>query len=47
MRELIDDIRRLPGDDLKQTVRPGARLRIAASCFELPQNSLNIRGLKK
>jgi hypothetical protein len=33
--ELIDNISRLLGDDLKQTVRPGARLKIAASCFSM------------
>ncbi|MBO2952226.1 hypothetical protein QLQ97_11590 [Burkholderia pseudomallei] len=33
--ELIDNISRLLGDDLKQTVRPGSRLKIAASCFSM------------
>jgi SNF2 family DNA or RNA helicase len=33
--QLIDNISRLLGDDLKQTVRPGARLKIAASCFSM------------
>jgi len=33
--ELIDNISRLLGDDLKQTVSPGARLKIAASCFSM------------
>jgi hypothetical protein len=33
--ELIDNISRLLGDDLKQTLRPGARLKIAASCFSM------------
>ena len=33
--ELIDNINRLLGDDLKQMLRPGARLRIAASCFSM------------
>jgi hypothetical protein len=47
MMELIGNIIRLLGDDLKQTIRPGARLKIAASCFESPRNNLNIRGLKK
>lgn len=47
MVELIGNISRLLGDDLKQTIRPAARLKIAASCFDLPRNSLNIRGLKK
>lgn len=31
--ELIDNINRLLGDDLKQTLKPGARLKIAASCW--------------
>lgn len=33
--ELIDNISRLLGDDLKQALRPGARLKIAASCFSM------------
>jgi len=33
--ELIDNISCLLGDDLKQTIRPGARLKIAASCFSM------------
>jgi len=33
--ELIDNINRLLGDDLKQTLRPGARLKIAATCFSM------------
>ena len=33
--KLIDNINRLLGDDLKQTLRPGARLKIAASCFSM------------
>ncbi len=33
--ELIDNINRLLGDDLKQAIRPGARLKIAASCFSM------------
>ncbi|WZB64871.1 hypothetical protein WJ971_18135 [Achromobacter xylosoxidans] len=33
--ELIDNISRLLGDDLKQTIQPGARLKIAASCFSM------------
>lgn len=47
MVELIGNISRLLDDDLKQTIRPAARLKVAASCFDLPRNSLNIRGLKK
>lgn len=45
--ELIDDISRLLGDDLKQNIWLGARLKIGASCFESPRNSLRIRGPKK
>lgn len=33
--ELIDNISRLLGDDLKQTLRPGVRLKVAASCFSM------------
>jgi SNF2 family DNA or RNA helicase len=33
--ELLDNISHLLGDDLKQTIRPGARLKIAASCFSM------------
>lgn len=33
--ELIDNISRLLGDDLKSTITPGARLKIAASCFSM------------
>ena len=33
--ELIDNISRLLGDDLKQSIKPGARLKIAASCFSM------------
>ncbi|MBA2660194.1 MAG: DEAD/DEAH box helicase family protein [Nitrosospira sp.] len=33
--DLIDNINRLLGDDLKQTLKPGARLKIAASCFSM------------
>ncbi len=33
--ELIDNISRLLGDDLKQTLKPGTRLKIAASCFSM------------
>jgi SNF2 family DNA or RNA helicase len=33
--ELIDNINRLLGDDLKQTLQPRARLKIAASCFSM------------
>ncbi|MCB1657510.1 MAG: DEAD/DEAH box helicase family protein, partial [Pseudomonadales bacterium] len=33
--ELIDNINRLFGDDLKQTLKSGSRLRIAASCFSM------------
>ncbi|MGO4281533.1 SNF2-related protein [Cupriavidus sp. RAF20_2] len=33
--EIIDNINRLLGDDLKQTLTPGTRLKIAASCFSM------------
>ncbi len=33
--ELLDNINRLLGDDLKLTLKPGARLKIAASCFSM------------
>ena len=33
--QLIDNVTQLLGDDLKQTLRPGARLKIAASCFSI------------
>ena len=33
--DVIDNISRLLGDDLKQTLKPGARLKIAASCFSM------------
>lgn len=33
--ELIDNISRLLGDDLKETLKPRARLKIAASCFSM------------
>jgi len=33
--ELIDNISHLLGDDLKQAIRPGGRLKIAASCFSM------------
>lgn len=33
--EVIDNINRLLGDDLKQIIRPGSRLRVAASCFSI------------
>ncbi|MBW0281491.1 helicase-related protein [Shewanella xiamenensis] len=33
--ELIDNINRLLGDDLRLTLKPGARLKIAASCFSM------------
>jgi hypothetical protein len=45
--ELIDNISRLLGDDLKQVIRPGARLQIGALWFDRPRNSPKIRGLKK
>lgn len=33
--ELLDNINRLLGDDLKLTLKPGTRLKIAASCFSM------------
>ena len=33
--ELIDNINRLLGDDLKQALKPGGRLKVAASCFSI------------
>jgi SNF2 family DNA or RNA helicase len=33
--ELIDNISRLLGDDLKRALKPGGRLKIAASCFSI------------
>lgn len=33
--EIIDNINRLLGDDLKQTLRHGAKLKVAASCFSM------------
>lgn len=33
--EMIDNINRLLGDDLKERVTPGSRLKIAASCFSI------------
>lgn len=33
--ELIDNVNRLFGDDLKRTIRPGAKLKIASSCFSI------------
>ena len=33
--ELIDNINRLLGDDLKRSLKPGARLKVAASCFSM------------
>lgn len=33
--DLIDNVSRRLGDDLKQTLQPGSRLRVAASCFSI------------
>ena len=33
--QILDNINRLLGDDLKQSIQPGAKLRIAASCFSI------------
>jgi SNF2 family DNA or RNA helicase len=35
LMEIIDNINRLLGDDLKQALRPGTRLKVAASCFSM------------
>lgn len=33
--KLIDNINELLGEDIKQSIQPGARLKIAASCFSI------------
>ena len=33
--KIIDNISHLLGDDLKETIKAGARLKIAASCFSI------------
>ncbi len=33
--EIIDNINQLLGDNLKDTIRPGVKLKIAASCFSI------------
>ena len=33
--EIIDNISKLLGDNLKRTIVPGAKLKIAASCFSI------------
>ena len=33
--ELIDNINGLLGDDLKRALKPGARLKVTASCFSM------------
>lgn len=33
--EIIDNINRLLGDDLKQVIHPGSKLKVAASCFSI------------
>ena len=33
--EILDNINRLLGDDLKKTLKPGVKLKIAASCFSM------------
>jgi hypothetical protein len=33
--EILDNINRLWGDELKQTLNPGSKLKIAASCFSI------------
>ena len=33
--EIIDNINHLLGDNLKGTIKPGSKLKIAASCFSI------------
>lgn len=33
--EIIDNVSRLLGDDLKRSLKPGAKLKVAASCFSM------------
>src|SRR5438309_1146781 len=33
--EIIDNINRLLGDDLKRVIQPGSKLKVAASCFSI------------
>jgi hypothetical protein len=33
--KLIDNINELLGDDFKKSIKPGARLKVAASCFSI------------
>ena len=33
--QILDNINTLWGNDLKQTLKPGAKLKIAASCFSM------------
>ena len=33
--KLIDNINELLGDDLRRSITPGAKLKIAASCFSI------------
>jgi integrase len=33
--EIIDNIHLLLGDNLKHTIKPGSKLKIAASCFSI------------
>ena len=33
--EIIDNINRLLGNDLKQALKPGSKLKVAASCFSI------------
>src|SRR5690625_1738473 len=35
LMEILDNINRTFGDDLKQALKPGAKLKIAASCFSI------------
>ncbi len=33
--EILDNINRLLGDDIRQSLKPGAKLKVAASCFSM------------
>jgi hypothetical protein len=47
MMKWIDNIGRVLGDNLKQTIRPAARLKTPVSCLEQPRNNPKFRELKK
>ena len=44
--EIIDNINHLLGDNLKQTIRPGSKLKIAASCFSIYAFEVQKKDLK-